>query len=209
MFGADVCRICHAVNQVFTHVSQWTDALTVSTGNLFCGHSIKIQHSDFVGIVRLILLQPGQVTAGAGGYIAVGTEIFRHGIDLSSIQSNAVNTSFYTQIKTISVGRNVGNRIYVFFQQLVILFGIHKQTFFHAGYRSVKIIQCHAGLSFVGSPVHVTANQEVHVSIFINIDNLDVILAVGVPHIRTTLLREAEHLRYSAGRAVKQPQSSI
>lgn len=114
--------------------------------------SLSPQEISFVVIVSksstVILLElygsfaaarPGN--GGAGGYIAVGTEIFRHGIDLSGIQRNAVNTSFYAQIKTISVGRNVGNRIYVFFQQLVILFGIHKQTFFHAGYRSVKIIQ--------------------------------------------------------------------
>ena len=122
---------------------------------------------------------------------------------------NAVNAAIHTDIEVIPVCGNIIEVLHIPFQKLIVLLCLHEKALGNAGIRGIEIVDRHTGFSLVPSPVHVTGNQEIHISRLVDIHNLNIVLHVSVSGIGIALLRETEDLHHLVSGGLILPESAL
>ena len=209
MLCMDIRSIRNTIDGCLIQEAKEAKTFGVPAGNGLLLSGIQIQDRKHRGVISVFSFCPGKIPAGSGGTIAVLLQPGNQKLCLARGHIDPVNTAIHTDIKVISVCGNIVKRLHVFFQKLIILLHLHKEALGNTGICGIEIINGHAGLTFVISPVHVTADQEIHVSRLIDIDDLNIILIVGISGVRTVFLWEAEDLYHLVSGCLIFPQCSL
>ena len=195
----------YAVDQVLIDEAEGPYLCTLIRGNALLLSGLQVHKDNVHGLQRVHFLHPRHMPVGIGRHKTILRDLFLYNLVCLVLHIDLIQAVVQHEVQQI-IRAHIRKDFHIPLHKFIRFGGRKEKFFFQHILFTVIVVYTGPGVSLMFSPVHITIEHKIHISVLLHTHDFKVMHGVIVSVIRVPAFPEAENLRHLIGTGIVGPQ---